>query len=91
MAKVLVVDDEKGIRGSVRTILAYEKPAVSLAENGREALTVAEKESPDLILLDIKMPEMDGMEALDEIGDMPRSNLYKKLEKYGLGRTTKEE
>ncbi|MDQ7780433.1 MAG: sigma-54 dependent transcriptional regulator [Planctomycetota bacterium] len=67
MSRVLVADDEKGIRDAVRTILAYEKYEVVLAETGREAVAAVEKELPDLVLLDIKMPEMDGLEALERI------------------------
>jgi DNA-binding NtrC family response regulator len=65
MAKtILVADDEKGIRDSLRRLLEYEKYRVVLAEDGREALRKVDTEVIDLVLLDIKMPGMDGMEVL---------------------------
>jgi two-component system, NtrC family, nitrogen regulation response regulator NtrX len=62
--RVLIVDDEEAIRSSLRMIFEYEGYEVLLAANGAAALKIAEKESPDLVFLDIKMPQMDGLEAL---------------------------
>ncbi|UCH82847.1 MAG: sigma-54-dependent Fis family transcriptional regulator [Candidatus Latescibacterota bacterium] len=68
MAKtILVADDEKGIRETLRRLLEYEKYQVVLAEDGLEALKKAENELIDLVLLDIKMPGMDGMEVLSRL------------------------
>ena len=67
MSKVLVVDDEKSIRNTLRDILTYEKYEVSDAESGVTALEVLKLAEFDVILLDIKMPQMDGMEVLDLI------------------------
>jgi two-component system alkaline phosphatase synthesis response regulator PhoP len=65
MAKtILVVDDKSSVRTLVRDYLAAEGFRVAAAENGRDALYVARHEKPDLILLDIMMPEMDGYEFL---------------------------
>jgi two-component system nitrogen regulation response regulator NtrX len=66
-SRILVVDDEAEIRRSVRMILEYEGYDVLEASSGPEAVALAEKESPDLIFLDIKMPGMDGLEALQRI------------------------
>ena len=65
MAKtILVVDDKASVRTLVRDYLAQEGFGVVTAENGREALYAARHEKPDLILLDIMMPEMGGYEFL---------------------------
>ncbi len=67
MAKVLVVDDERSIRNSLKEILEYEKHEVELAENGKLALEVLKNNTFDVMLLDIKMPEMDGTEVLEVV------------------------
>ena len=65
MAKtILVVDDKASMRTLVRDYLTEEGFRVAVAENGRDALYVARHEKPDLILLDIMMPEMSGYEFL---------------------------
>jgi two-component system nitrogen regulation response regulator NtrX len=74
-ASVLVVDDEGAIRDSLRMILEFEGYRVDEAASGPQALTRVAERPPDAIVLDIKMPEMDGLEllkALRERGyDMP--------------------
>ena len=64
---ILVADDEAGIRDSLRRLLEYEKYRVVLAEDGQTALQKADGEVVDLVLLDIKMPGMDGMEVLPRL------------------------
>ena len=64
MAKILVVDDERSIRNTLKDILEFEKHQVALAENGKEGLEIAENNFFDLIFSDIRMPEMDGVELL---------------------------
>src|ERR1700694_1321474 len=64
---ILVVDDEPKLLDLVRTILEKESYTVVEAHNGYEALQRAREELPDLILLDVMMPEMDGFEALREL------------------------
>jgi two-component system, NtrC family, nitrogen regulation response regulator NtrX len=66
-ARILVIDDEAEIRRSVRMILEYEGYDVVEASSGPEGVALAEKESPDLVFLDVKMPGMDGLEALQRI------------------------
>jgi two-component system nitrogen regulation response regulator NtrX len=65
--RILVIDDEPAIRDSIRTILEYEGYDVLLAATGQEGLAFVERESPDLVFLDIKMPGMDGLEVLQRI------------------------
>ncbi len=68
MSTVLVVDDEKSIRDSIKMILEYEKYDVLFAENGMKGLSVLREQMPDAVLLDIKMPGgKDGIEILREM------------------------
>ena len=67
MAKILIIDDERGIRNTLREILADEGHNVEVAENGINGLQIATKNAYDLIFSDIKMPEMDGIEVLSAI------------------------
>ena len=67
MAKLLIIDDERGIRNTLREILADEGHEVDVAENGKQGLEMAHAKAYDLIFSDIKMPEMDGMEVLSKI------------------------
>lgn len=66
-AHILVTDDEKSIRNSLREILEFEDYSVHEAENGTEALETIDKHTIDLMLLDIKMQGMDGMEILKTV------------------------
>jgi DNA-binding NtrC family response regulator len=69
MAKILVVDDEKAIRRSIKEILEFEKHAIDEAEDGQMALDMALKNNYDIILSDIKMPKLDGIELLQKLID----------------------
>jgi DNA-binding NtrC family response regulator len=68
MATILVVDDELGIRGLLSEILNDEGHTVELAENAAQARAVRERLRPDLVLLDIWMPDVDGVTLLKEWG-----------------------
>jgi two-component system nitrogen regulation response regulator NtrX len=65
--RLLVIDDEAAIRDSLRMILEYEGYDVIGAPSGQEGISLFERESPDMVFLDIKMPGMDGMEVLGRI------------------------
>jgi two-component system nitrogen regulation response regulator NtrX len=66
-ARILVIDDEAEIRRSVRMILEYEGYDVQEASSGPEGLALIEREPPDLVFMDIRMPGLDGLEALQKI------------------------
>jgi DNA-binding NtrC family response regulator len=65
--KILIVDDEKSIRHTLKDILEYEKYEVATAENGQEALKTAAGAAFDMVFCDIKMDGMDGMEVLENL------------------------
>lgn len=67
MSKVLVIDDETAVRKALAEILEYEKYEVEQASNGPEALEKIAKNTYDIVLCDIKMPQMDGIEVLEKI------------------------
>jgi len=67
MPKILVIDDEKSIRNTLREILEYEKFTVDDAADGIEGLNLVETNTYDVILCDIKMPRMDGIEVLESL------------------------
>ncbi len=71
MATVLVVDDEGEIRSSLRGVLSDEGLRVLEAEDGRHALSLVRNERPELVLLDVWMPEVDGIELLRSLQDEP--------------------
>ena len=66
MAKILIVDDERAIRSTLREILEYEEYEVEDIDNGIDALELIKKNEYDLVLCDIKMHKMDGLEVLSE-------------------------
>ena len=68
-ASVLVVDDEESIRESLRMVLEYEGYRVREAATGGDALEAIRKAAPDAVLLDIKMPEMDGLQVMKAVQD----------------------
>jgi two-component system, NtrC family, response regulator HydG len=67
MHRVLVVDDDKVLQDSVRQALEFHHFFVDTADNGKEAVTKITSEKYDLVVMDVNMPEMDGLEALDHI------------------------
>ncbi|MBQ9723172.1 MAG: sigma-54-dependent Fis family transcriptional regulator [Bacteroidales bacterium] len=68
--KILIIDDERSIRNSLKEILADEGYDVEVAENGMQGCEMADKEKYSVIFCDIKMPGMDGMEVLDKFAEM---------------------
>jgi two-component system nitrogen regulation response regulator NtrX len=69
MSKILVIDDEKAIRNTLKEVLEYEKYEVDLAEDGPRGLEMFSANSYDIVLCDIKMAKMDGIEVLGKIAE----------------------
>ncbi len=67
MSKILIIDDERSIRNTLKDILEFEKHQLILAENGIQGLEIAISSPFDLIISDIKMPEMDGIDLLNAL------------------------
>ena len=78
MAKILIVEDDKDLHAAYKLILSKDGHDVQSAYNGREALKILEKNTPDLILLDLLMPIMGGLELLENY-DLKRHSKVKVL------------
>ena len=70
MSKILVIDDERSIRNTLKDILEYEKYEVDLAEDGNKGIEKVKTAEYDIILCDIKMPGMDGIEVLAQLNEL---------------------
>ncbi len=66
MARILIIDDEKAIRSTLKEILEYENYQIDEAKDGEEGLQLLQKNVYDVVLCDIKMPKIDGMEVLEK-------------------------
>lgn len=73
MTKVLIADDEPNIVMSLDFLMRKAKYEVFIARDGQEALDLAQQEQPDLILLDIMMPEMNGYEVFEQLKQNPNT------------------
>jgi DNA-binding NtrC family response regulator len=69
MSKILVIDDERAIRNTLKEVLEYEKHEVDLAEDGHSGIEMFASNAYDVVLCDIKMPKMDGIEVLNKISE----------------------
>ncbi|MFH1825606.1 MAG: response regulator [Candidatus Firestonebacteria bacterium] len=90
MSTILVVDDEKDMRTSLTNILESDGHSVIDASNGKTALEKIEKEKPDVVLLDLCMPEMDGMQTLNKIKEIDSEIPVIMITGYGSTRTSVE-
>ena len=70
LAKILVIDDEQGIRDLLDTLLRRKGYDVILSANGQKGLELFRREQPDVIVLDLKMPGMDGLTVLQQIRNL---------------------
>lgn len=70
MKKILVIDDDAAVRESLSDCLAMDGFEVLSAPNGREGLRICEESSPDVVLTDIVMPDMDGIEVVQALRDL---------------------
>ena len=74
--KILIVEDEVLVRCGLRSMVNWEKLRLDVigdAANGKEALEIYEKEKPDIVMTDIKMPVMDGLELIEKIREQDQS------------------
>lgn len=71
MAKIVIAEDERDIRDLVAFTLRFAGHEVAAASNGEEAVELAKKENPDIILLDVRMPRMTGYDACRAIKKIP--------------------
>jgi DNA-binding NtrC family response regulator len=83
MPNILLVDDEKAIRKTLREILEYEKYKVDEAEDGPSALEKIQNNQYDVVLLDIKMPKMDGLEVLEKAREVSPDTSYIMISGHG--------
>ena len=79
MANILIVDDEPILRMSVQRVLDSEGHTISMAENGGIGVEMAKAEKPDLIVMDLNMPVMDGFQATRAIRKEPKNSGVKIL------------
>jgi DNA-binding NtrC family response regulator len=70
MAKILIVDDDRSIRRTLKDILEFERYDVEEAEDGLTCLVKVKQDKFDVIIMDIKMPKMDGMDAIDRLQEL---------------------
>ena len=89
MAKVLVIDDEQGIRSLLDMLLSRKSYGVVLADGGRKGLELFRRERPDVIVLDLNMPEMDGIAVLQQVRSLNPDQLVIIL--TGAGTPEKEQ
>jgi DNA-binding NtrC family response regulator len=83
MAKILIIDDEKSIRYTLREILEYEKYQIDEAKDGEEGLEMFTKNDYDVVLCDIKMPKMDGMEVLAKATELGKESQFIMISAHG--------
>lgn len=90
MAKILIVDDEKSIRNTLREILEYEKYTVDEAEDGEKGLLLIKENEYDVVLCDIKMPKLDGIEVLEKAHALGRDTQFIMISAHGSIETAVE-
>ena len=90
MAKILIIDDEKSIRATLREILEYEKYDVDEAKDGEEGIALLEKNNYDVVLCDIRMPKMDGIEVLEKAIAMEKDAQFIMVSAHGTIETAVE-
>ncbi len=83
MAKILIIDDEKMIRDTLKEILDYEKYTTDEAKDGEEGLNMIKKNDYDVVLCDIKMPKMNGIEVLEKAMDYGKDTQFIMISAHG--------
>src|SRR3989337_1621179 len=87
MTKIMLVEDDVALRDIYTSRFEAEGFAVAVASDGEQALTVAVKEKPDLILLDIMMPKISGFDVLDILRNTPETKTTKIIVMSALSQT----
>jgi len=90
MSKILIIDDEKVIRSTLKEILEYEKYEIFEAQDGQEGFEMIEKQDFDLVLCDVKMPKMDGMEVLTKSLSLDKQPQFIMISAHGSIETAVE-
>ncbi|SEJ37621.1 DNA-binding transcriptional response regulator, NtrC family, contains REC, AAA-type ATPase, and a Fis-type DNA-binding domains [Cyclobacterium xiamenense] len=90
MPKILIIDDEKVIRSTLKEILEYEKYEIFEAQDGAKGLEMIQNEEFDLVLCDIKMPKMDGIEVLTKAAEMQKQPQFIMISAHGTIETAVE-
>ncbi|WP_194778498.1 sigma-54-dependent transcriptional regulator [Pararhodonellum marinum] len=90
MPKILIVDDEKIIRATLKEILEYEKYEIFEAEDGEQGFNMIAEQDFDLVLCDIKMPKMDGIEVLDKVKTLDKQPQFIMISAHGSIETAVE-
>ncbi|MCC2545317.1 sigma-54 dependent transcriptional regulator [Hymenobacter sp. BT175] len=83
MPKILIIDDEKAIRNTLKEILEYESYSVSQAEDGPTGLDMLIKDKYDVVLCDVKMPKMDGLEVLERAQQVSPDSAFIMVSAHG--------
>ncbi|MBU0559702.1 MAG: sigma-54 dependent transcriptional regulator [Bacteroidetes bacterium] len=87
MAKILIVDDEKTIRESIKTMLDEEGYETETAQDGLEALNKLQSDNYEVVITDIKMPNMDGMELLEKASKLSPNSFFLIMTAYASVKT----
>ena len=90
MAKILIIDDEKTIRDTLREILDYEEYTTEEAKDGEEGLALIKKNEYDVVLCDIKMPKMTGLEVLEKAVELGKDAQFIMISAHGTIETAVE-
>jgi len=88
MARILVVDDDRGMRDYLEIMLSREGYDVNTASGGKEALTLCRKHKFDLVITDLKMSGMDGVELLKSLKEVSPESMTILITGYASGETT---
>lgn len=90
MAKLLIIDDEKAIRGALRDILEYEGYSVEEAGDGEEGLAKVQQNDYDVVLCDIRMPKIEGLDLLQKATEMGKGAQFIMISAFGNVETAVE-
>jgi DNA-binding NtrC family response regulator len=90
MAKLLIIDDEKAIRGALRDILEYEGYAIEEASDGEQGLELVTKNDYDVVLCDIRMPKIEGLDLLQKATEMGKGAQFIMISAFGNVETAVE-